>query len=197
MIQTIPFRFILFGAICTGWLAALHFDDESTILRAAGATWFATWTVQATVSLALWIRPFSLPERYYRPRPSRRLRQLARALGMRLCRRIAQWVNPFPCERRSLPDLEAAIDAAETTHIVAFAILTVVAIAFALGGDVWNAFFLVLWNTLCNLYPAALQRHTRLRLRISRGCPMRTTDPSRTSSHRSIAPLASTTIVEP
>jgi hypothetical protein len=62
---------------------------------------------------------------------------------------------------------------------------------------VWNAMFLLLWNTLCNLYPAALQRHSRVRLRISRGCPMRTTDPSRTFSHTSMVPLASTTIVEP
>jgi hypothetical protein len=197
MKQAIPFRFVLFGAICTGWLGAMRLNAESTIVRAAGAAWFATWTVQAAVSLALWMRPFSLPACYYRPRRSRRMRGLARALGMPLCRRIAQWINPFPCDRRCLSDLEGAVRAAETTHVVAFAILTVVAIAFALDGAVWDVVFLLVWNTLCNLYPAALQRHTRVRLRISRVCPIRTTDPSRTRSHTSIEPLASTTIVEP
>ena len=194
MIWIIPSRFLLFAALSAGWLAAMQMTGASTLLYAAGLAWFATWLVQAMVSVAFWIWPFSLPTRYYRPigRRGRRWSQaVSRACGLEFYRRAARRIHPLRCGRRSLSDLESAIRAAETTHIVAFGVVSMLALFALIAGQSSTAISLVVWNVICNFYPAAVQRYTRARLdrvsrcaaaagRFSSGSPIRITSPSRT-----------------
>ena len=195
MIRAVPPRFVLFAAICGAWLAAMQIAGESSAIYAAGVGWFATWSAQIGVSLALRIWPFTLPDIYYRPLRRRLPRRVARALGMDVCRHLAQRIHPFPCDRASLRELIETTGAAETTHIISFALVATAGLTLAAQGHAGTAASVLLWNIVCNLYPAVLQRYTRAR--ISRGSPIRITVPSRTPSHSSTPFPASTMMVEP
>jgi hypothetical protein len=163
-------RFVLFAVACAAWLGAMLIRPESPLILAAGLAWFVNWSIQIAVTLIAWRSPFSLPARYYqsfadhssassaRPAP-------VRVPGLRFYKRVAQWINPFCVDRASPHLLDAAIDAAETTHAVTFGIVGVLALLFAAAGAIGVAACLTLWNVLFNLYPIALQRHTRARLR--------------------------------
>lgn len=157
-------RFLIFAAACLAWFAAMVMFTESRVLQAAGAAWFANWSVQIAVSATSWRRPFSLPERYYRPLFSYESPHLARLFGVRLGGRIANWINPFRFDRRSPRELEAIIGAAETTHVITLSVITVITLVLVAWAATGLALFLALWNVLFNLYPIAIQRHTRRRL---------------------------------
>jgi hypothetical protein len=159
-------RFILFAVACAAWIGAMLIWPESWAIAAAGRAWFVNWGIQIAVTLIAWRSPFSLPERYYQPLAGPHSSAwLARVSGIRFYKRVAQWINPFSIDRGSPRRLDAAIDAAETTHAVTFVIVAVLALLFAAWGAIAVAMCLTLWNVLFNLYAIALQRHTRARLR--------------------------------
>jgi hypothetical protein len=138
---------------------------ESAMLRAAGRAWFATWSVQIVVSLIWWTRPFSLPARYYEPFHAPFGRRLPHLANVDRFQRLAHAIHPFHVTRRSPGDLATVVSAAETTHIVTFGIVSVLSVALGARGATGTGVFLVVWNVLFNLYPVAVQRRIRARLR--------------------------------
>lgn len=149
-------RFVCFGVASSAWLATIAVAP-SHALRAAGLAWFASWLVQMIVSATSWILPFG--------RAAEIAPGLVRLPGIRRYARVARWIHPLPFDRHAPRDLDAAMAAAEATHAVTFVVVIVLALAALAAGDGAMAVFLTLWNVVFNLYPVAVQRRNRDRLR--------------------------------
>jgi hypothetical protein len=156
---------VSFGAACSGWLLLIVVGRGTPALHAAGLAWFLTWGTQIVVSATSWILPFSFPSLYYRSWPVPCARRLARWFGVVRFGRWARRINPLQFDRRSPRELESTMTAAETTHAMTLLIVTALAVGSLVRGSATLALFLGLWNVLFNLYPVALQRHNRARLR--------------------------------
>jgi hypothetical protein len=161
-------RYVLFGVLCAAWLGSMVLFWQSVVVFSAGVAWFTTWGIQIVVAISFWVHLFQLPARrdcHDRPLIATIPSSVSRWLGLPLFGRIAGWINPFRYDRHAPHDFDTAMIAAETTHSITFTIVIVLAIVFALRGPVALALFLTLWNVLFNVYPIALQRHNRARLR--------------------------------
>jgi Glycosyl-4,4'-diaponeurosporenoate acyltransferase len=156
-------RFVIFGALTLGWVAAIAVSARPA-LHAAAYAWFLNWSIQIAVTVASWVHPFSLPPRYYRPPRQPMPAAWARLSGLRLYGRVVNWLTPLAFDRRSPGEIDAAFRAAETTHAITLATVMVVAAVCLATGAVAAGLCLALWNVLFNLYPIALQRNNRARL---------------------------------
>jgi hypothetical protein len=163
--QAMALRYKTFGALSTAWLAVVVLCTDPSMLRDAGLGWFMNWGIQMLVSFAYWKRPVSFPPRYYRPWSAHAPLRLARLLGVEQFGRIARWINPLSFDKRSPRALHAATMAAETTHLITLVLVGALAASFLVRRSLRMALFLGVWNVLFNLYPVALQRHNRARLR--------------------------------
>jgi len=157
-------RFVVFAMTCAAWLAAMEIGGEIPLVLAAGRAWFMNWAVQIAVAVVSWNRPFSLPLRYYQPLRRRVPIWLLRLAGVRRFASIAHIINPHSFDRRLPVRLETALRKAETTHVITFVLIVLVAGILVARRAILLALCITVWNILFNGYPVAVQRHNRWRL---------------------------------
>jgi hypothetical protein len=156
-------RFLVFGVACATWLVVVVVWRESVLVRSAALAWFTLWGIQIAVVITFWLHPFSLPGRYYRPGPVHPPPWVRRHTGLRLFNRLARRINRHAFDRRMPLGLDVALGNAETTHVITFAIVGVLALVLVIPHPA-IALFLTMWNVLFNVYPIALQRRNRWRV---------------------------------
>lgn len=160
--RTLPPRYVIFAAVCGGWLVAMSVFAESLAVHAAARAWFTNWAFQIAVSITSWICPDVLrtPTAI-----AKRGRPVARPPGVLVFGAVARRIHPYACGPRTLAGLRDAMMSAEATHLTTAVVVCVLSIVLGLAGSVEIALFLTLWNVLFNVYPIALQRHNLARLR--------------------------------
>jgi hypothetical protein len=129
-----------------------------------------SWVPNGLMVATFAVRPFSLPDGYYRVRPFER--RLYKTIGVGIFRKLLRSryyrLNPefsLLARRTTLDALEERMRDTETAHLVVF-LMVFLFIGYAFWTSRFDAAaWLLVFNLLFNGYPIMLQRYNRTRVR--------------------------------
>lgn len=114
-----------------------------------------------------------LPDKFFEIRRFERLGKLYKVIGVGIFKFLLQknllppLTGKFTLKKHSFESLiylEKQMRSAETIHFLAFLTTIIIMIPFGLYRDVRFFYFIIVFNTIVNLYPTLVQRYNRNRI---------------------------------